>query len=269
MSTTLPSILVTFPSVRPPLSRLIEHLSHIQPRYYSVTSSHLEDKNSVKIAFTIVKEGGFGVGGQGLCTGWLENHSLPTTKEITSNSSFLPSIPIPIFPKPSGPFQMPSDSTIPLVMIGPGTGIAPFMSFLSHRHALKNQKKDIILGKTLLIHGCRNLEQDFLFKKEIDNYIQSGVLNVFEVCVSRHLDGTKKKGGYVTDGLISRGAEIWEMLNKEEGKGSLFVCGGAAMMRSVNDALLTLVKEHGKGIDPIEWTISMMKSGRYLRDIWG
>jgi sulfite reductase alpha subunit-like flavoprotein len=122
---TLAEILGDFPSCQPPLERLLENLPPLHPRYYSVTNSPLHVTNKAHIAFNVVEW--FNAKGElvkGICTSWLE--------EVCKNK-----VRIPVFCKESGDFRLPKDDVTPIIMVGPGTGVAPFRGFLQHRHHRK------------------------------------------------------------------------------------------------------------------------------------
>ena len=136
-SYSLLSLLTTFPSCKPPLAGLLDHLPPLQPRYYSITSSPLTHSTSIHIAYTLVE--------QGVCTPWLTQlcqsaghllddpyrarHGQPLLGAKASSSGLM----LPVFMRRTATFTLPPSLSTPLVFVGPGTGVAPFRSFLLHR----------------------------------------------------------------------------------------------------------------------------------------
>lgn len=139
-------LLKKYPSCKPSLLSLLENLPPLPPRYYSASSSPLKNPSQIHIAFNVIEyTDKAGIQKQGLCTTWLEKKCMPLLKETTtattSDEKNQPeAATIPIFKKPSGDFKLPEDSSTPIVMIGPGTGAAPFRGFLQHRQLLLQQK---------------------------------------------------------------------------------------------------------------------------------
>ena len=136
-SHSLLSLLTTFPSCKPPLAGLLDHLPPLQPRYYSITSSPLTHPTSIHIAYTIVE--------QGVCTPWLTQlcqstgHLLDDPYRARPNQPLLGAkqessgLLLPVFMRRTATFTLPVSLSVPLLFVGPGTGVAPFRSFLLHR----------------------------------------------------------------------------------------------------------------------------------------
>ena len=136
-SQSLLSLLTAFPSCKPPLAGLLDHLPPLQPRYYSITSSPLTHPTSIHIAYTIVE--------QGVCTPWLTQlcqsagHLLDDPYRARTGQPLLGAKPssdgllLPVFMRRTATFTLPASLSTPLVFVGPGTGVAPFRSFLLHR----------------------------------------------------------------------------------------------------------------------------------------
>ena len=143
-------------------------------------------------------------------------------------------------------------------MIGPGTGIAPFRSFIQEREACDAE------GKNWLFFGDRTFTQDFLYQVEWQKHLKSGVLNKLDVAFSR--DQTKKV--YVQDRILENAAQLWLWL--QEGA-YLYVCGDAThMAKDVHNALITVVEQQGKLThDQAEEFINdLRKAKRYQRDVY-
>src|SRR5690606_23046188 len=127
---------------------------------------------------------------------------------------------IPMFPKPPVDFRLPESSLTPLIMIGAGTGLTPFLGFLSHR-ALR---KDGELGEAWLFHGRRFLgsDGDAIYGDELKGYLENGALTQLHECLSRE-DGDAVRFKYVQNGVKECGKELWKLI--VEGNASIFVCG--------------------------------------------
>ncbi|KAJ1979242.1 hypothetical protein H4R34_002910 [Dimargaris verticillata] len=328
---TLLDLLTTFPTVSPPLSRLVDALSPHQPRYYSVTNSPLADGGrTLSIAFNVVQyttPEPYNVVKHGICTPWLDalatatllstdDHSQSATATInqpsaTTARSAPPSplvpaaTPVYVFLRPnSGQFYLPSDLARPMILIGPGTGVAPFIGFLQHRDCQRQAVPGASpkVGETWLFYGCRHPDKDYLFRDELTYYQQQGVLSQLHVCFSRYHEPTKELGTaaqaqngkdksaepsdvgraeaahpkYVQDNLRRHAIDIYRLLTVHDAM--LYVCGDAkGMAREVDDALAEILanapKCHGDPLagltlpDAKQLLVQWILDKRYLRDL--
>jgi sulfite reductase alpha subunit-like flavoprotein len=272
------------------LQNLISLLPPIPPRYYSVSSSPLGNKgNALTVAFSIVdyltpslatSDSELGLRRiHGVATSHLEALCAPL---MTSSSS--PKKPAfcgaKIFPKPSEEFHLPADSSVPLVLIGPGTGIAPFLGFLDHRRALKaSADAESTTGSVEVFFGCRYADHDYLYSKELRALKEDGTIDHLHAAFSR--DGANKE--YVQDLMIGNAETsnrlVDTLLNQN---GRVYVCGdGNHMGRDVQATIAKLLgprlvssegaassasaspEEIGK-----EYVEGMKRDGRFLLDIW-
>ncbi|RHZ82800.1 hypothetical protein Glove_103g33 [Diversispora epigaea] len=285
---TLLDLLVTFPSCKPPVERLLDVLPAHQSRYYSIVNSPLVNREELHFAFNIIDYYTpipYEVHKFGVCTPWLNKLSGNITEVNIRTIITPPIIDIPIFMKPnSSGFKIPSDLSKSLIMIGPGTGVAPFVGFLQHREKqIENQilesKKQLLLGEMWLFYGCREKEKDFLYRQELEGFLQRGILKELLVTFSRTpdiitsdkptSDNGLTKSKYVQNLMRIRGNEIFELLNQKEAM--IFVCGDAkGMAKDVNDALTDILVEHGKmqRSDALNLLVKWMGEKRYLRDLW-
>lgn len=146
-------VLEDFPSARPPLGIVFAHLlPRMHPRYYSISSSPMHDSRSVSVTAAVIDE----------VTPAGRRHHGVATKTLAQCA---PTDALPGALRTST-FRLPSDSTAPIVMIGPGTGLAPFRGFLQERAALAAQGRT--LGPALLFFGCRHPDQDYIYQKELE-----------------------------------------------------------------------------------------------------
>ncbi|KAG0232454.1 hypothetical protein BGW42_008172 [Actinomortierella wolfii] len=289
---TLLDILRTFPSIKNiPLARLIETLPPHQPRYYSIANSPMARNGHRRIscAFNVVEyELPEGKKRKGVCTPWLDRLAGLVQVGQVLEGKAIPSHPsIEIFLKPSeSKFNLPQDTTKPVIMIGPGTGVAPFMGFIEHRAAQRQMKKrlmtiwtgasrqqhlDELFGEMWLFYGCRHREKDWLFRTQMKEYKDDGVLTELFVAVSREEGEMPEEhaGKYVQDLIKKQAERLWHLLSK---KGALiYVCGDAkGMAKGVHDELVNILVEYG-GFEKMAAMMELNKwaqEKRYLRDLW-
>ncbi|KAF9971564.1 hypothetical protein BGZ73_005499 [Actinomortierella ambigua] len=292
---TLLDILATFPSAnKVPLARLIETLPPHQPRYYSITNSPMARNGHRRMtcAFNVVSyELPEGKKRQGVCTPWLDRLSgLVGIGQVLEGSAIPPHVgQVQLFMRPAETkFNLPQDTTKPVIMIGPGTGVAPFMGFLEHRAEQRRMKKrlmtiwtgakrqqhlDEMFGEMWLFFGCRHRNKDWLFRKQMAEYQEEGVLTELFVAVSREQDLSdipeERSGKYVQDIIKKQGEKLWNLLSK---KGAIiYVCGDAkGMAKGVHDELVNILVEYG-GFDKMAAMMELNKwaqEKRYLRDLW-
>jgi len=162
-----------------------------------------------------------------------------------------------VFIQPAHRFGLP-DGDKPIIMVGPGTGIAPFRAFLQDRKATKSA------GKSWLFFGDQKSDSDFLYREELNDYLEQGVLTRLDTAFSR--DQAEKL--YVQHRMLQNAAELWKWL--QEGA-HFYVCGDAKRMASdVDKALRQVVSEAG-GLSPEatdQYIADLSRSGRYQRDVY-
>jgi len=162
----------------------------------------------------------------------------------------------------SGNFKLPDDPSVPVIMVGPGTGVAPMMGFLQERAAL--QAKGAKLGPGVLFFGCRNSKDDFIYADELQQYEKSGVLSQLHVAFSR--DGPSKV--YVQDLIQANGAKLWPLF---EAGAVVYICGDARRMApDVRSAFKDIARTFGGRSDAAaeSWLGGLLESNRYLEDVW-
>jgi sulfite reductase (NADPH) flavoprotein alpha-component len=224
---------------------LISLLKPLQHRNYSISSSPLVAPTRVHITVGAVRYTRGDRIHRGVCSTFLADR---LTDEAGADLVVLP----------NKNFRLPKDPTTPLIMIGPGTGIAPFRAFLQERRATG------ATGRNWLFFGNRNCGSDFIYRDEILAYEQDGFLTRLDLAFSR--DQPKKI--YVQTRMRERGAELYDWL--EQGA-AFYVCGDASRMaRDVDDALVEIIAQHG-GLSATlaqDYVARMKRDKRYLRDVY-
>ena len=165
--------------------------------------------------------------------------------------------PAPIFPTASK-FRLPEDGNLPIIMVGPGTGVAPFRAFLQERQAIGAR------GKTWLFFGSQREKSDFFYKADFEKFMADGILTRLDTAFSR--DQAHKI--YVQDRMMGSSGELWKWL--EEGA-HFYVCGDARRMaKDVDAALRQIVQEQsGKNAEEANEYVEKLKSEkRYKRDVY-
>ncbi len=226
----------------------IDLLSPITPRLYSISSSPKVHPGEVHLTIAIVKYNNFDRDRFGLATGHLVNMvEMNKTK-------------IPIYIQPTKEFIIPKQSSKDIIMVGPGTGIAPFRAFIEHRKATGST------GKNWLFFGEVHEASTFFYKEEWSNYMKEEHLDKLTTAFSRDQENKI----YVQHRLLSNGKEIWKWLKN----GAYFyVCGDKQYMaKDVHSALIEIAHKHGKmelaDADIYINQTLMKEEHRYLRDVY-
>ncbi|XP_023954571.2 methionine synthase reductase [Bicyclus anynana] len=253
-----------FQSCKPPVELLLEYLPRLLPRPYSIANSNNE--RIIKICFSVIC---IGNNRKGLTTGWLEdiitehygNSIEEKMKNIDINDK---KIKIPIYiRKNTNNFYLPDDIGTPIILIGPGTGIAPFIGFLEERQNVKANNPEANLGRTWLFFGCRNPNLDFIYEEELNNFISNGVLN--KLCTSFSRYGNTENC-YVQDAIKLNGEEVAKLLMQGA---RVYVCGDIKKMaESVREAIEECIATHGDEASAHDFVANMIKEKKYINDIW-
>nr|QNG40941.1 nitric oxide synthase [Placozoa sp. H4] len=274
-----------FSSLRLPATLLLSKLPRLKQRYYSISSSMAMVSDEIHITVSVVtyytKAGKLR---RGICSNWLNSLKKGDV--------------VPCFIRAANGFHLPEDHSTPVIMIGPGTGIAPFRSFWQQRMSDKNKEANTIFsntkehenaeisnandtppltptgneglvtrfGKMVLFFGCRESTKDDIYKKEIEECLNNGVLDEVYKAYSRELNQPKQ---YVQDLMKEHGGDLLHMIL--DGDGHIYVCGDVSMAADVFRTLQNLLIDYGlfNQEDAIEYVKNMKETGRYHEDIFG
>jgi NADPH-ferrihemoprotein reductase len=246
-------ILEDVPSCKPPLDHICELLPRLQPRYYSISSSSKLHPTTVHITAVLVQyETPTGRTNNGVCTTYLKLKQ-PSDGESVPRA--------PIFIRKSQ-FRLPMKTETPIIMIGPGTGLAPFRGFIQERDLAKKDGK--VVGDTILYFGCRKKSEDYIYQEELEGYEQNGSLKL-RLAFSR--DQPHKI--YVTHLLQEDSDKLWEVIGEK--KGHVYICGDAKNMATdVRNILLNVIKAKGNMTDTEaqQYIKKMETQKRYSADVW-
>ncbi|MFF5297634.1 bifunctional nitrate reductase/sulfite reductase flavoprotein subunit alpha [Paractinoplanes globisporus] len=215
-------------------------LKRLQPRLYSISSTPLTDPALVSLTVSVVRfENHRGVSRRGVCSTFLAD----SADEV------------PVFVQKSPHFRPPADPATPMIMVGPGTGVAPFVGFLRERQARG------AAGPNWLFFGEQRRETDFYYASELAALQTAGVLSRLDLAFSRD----QRSKVYVQDRMREHGAQLWSWLRDGA---HFYVCGDASRMaRDVDQALRDIAATHGR-VDPDEYVKQLSAEKRYARDVY-
>ena len=220
-------------------------LAKLQPRLYSISSSPKAHPGEVHLTIAAVRYESHGRARKGVCSTFLADRVEADT-------------PVPVFVQTSHGFRIPADGSKPIIMIGPGTGIAPFRAFLEERRAIG------ATGKNWLFFGDQKAACDFLYREQLEGMLAEDLLTRLDTAFSR--DQAEKI--YVQTRMLEQAAELWRWL--EDGA-HLYVCGDAKRMAKDVDAALHEIIQNagGKTADEAKAYVAKLKSDkRYQRDVY-
>jgi sulfite reductase (NADPH) flavoprotein alpha-component len=233
-----------FPGVRPDPEAFIEALDPLQPRLYSISSSPKAHPGRISLTVDAVR------------------YKIAKRQRLGVASTFLaervaPSDEVKVYVQKAHNFGLPADPALPIIMVGPGTGIAPFRAFLYDRMATKAP------GRNWLFFGHQRHDCDFFYEDELNGMKAVGVLTRLSLAWSRD----DKNKFYVQDRMRQVGHDIWTWLSDGA---HFYVCGAVRMGQDVERALVDIIVEHGKRTSDqaIAYVTDLKKRGRYQADIY-
>ena len=236
-------LFLEFPQAGISADSLVSLLRPMPPRLYSIASSIKAHAEQVHLTVAIVRYDSHGRKREGVCSSYLADRVGET---------------IPCYFHPNKNFKLPEDSSTPIIMVGPGTGIAPFRSFIEER------KITGATGKNWLFFGDRSSKTDYLYGEEWEQYQKDGLLTELDLAWSR--DQAEKE--YVQHKMLAKGKELFSWL---QNGAAFYVCGDASRMaKDVDSALRQIASTEGSMSedDAAQWVKSLQKEKRYLKDVY-
>ena len=220
-------------------------LVRLTPRQYSISSSPLVSPHEVQLTVSVVRYVGADGG--------------PRAGVASSHLAELPDCaPVPIFLQRSPHFRPPQDPQTPMIMVGPGTGVAPFRAFLQERRALGHP------GRNWLFFGDRHRAQNFYYRDDLSDMVDDGHLNRLDLAFSRD----QAERVYVQHKMLDYGADVWDWL--QDGA-HFYVCGDATRMaKDVDRALTAIIRQHGGMSEDAarDYKRRLVADKRYVRDVY-
>jgi cytochrome P450/NADPH-cytochrome P450 reductase len=243
-------LLEEYPACELPFHAYLEMLSLLAPRYYSISSSPSVDPSRCSVTVGVVEgpaSSGRGIY-KGICSNYLAGRRAGETVHAMVRET-------------KAGFRLPDDPSVPIIMVGPGTGLAPFRGFLQERAALK--AKGATLGPAMLFFGCRHPDRDYLYADELKGFAASG-LTELHTAFSRG-NGPKT---YVQNLVAAEKDRVWSLI--EQGA-IIYVCGdGGKMEPDVKAALVAIYRERsGADAGAAQCRIDDLGAkNRYVLDVW-
>jgi sulfite reductase (NADPH) flavoprotein alpha-component len=233
-----------FKGVRPDPEAFVEALDPLQPRLYSISSSLKAHPGRISLTVDTVR------------------YQIAKRQRLGVASTFLaervtPGDTVKVYVQKAHNFGLPADPSVPIIMVGPGTGIAPFRAFLCDRMATKAP------GRNWLFFGHQRRDSDFFYEEELAGMRAAGVLTRLSLAWSRD----DKEKFYVQDRMRQVGSDVWQWL--ADGA-HLYVCGAVRMGQDVERAMVDIVTEHGRrsASEAIAFVTDLKKRGRYQADVY-
>ncbi len=245
------SLLEEYPACELPFHTYLEMLSLLSPRYYSISSSPAvagTSKCSVTVGVVDAPASSGRGTYKGVCSNYLSSRRAGDVVHA-------------IVRETKAGFRLPENPATPIIMVGPGTGLAPFRGFLQERAAMKAEGKS--LGPSVLFFGCRHPEEDFLYADELKGFADQGITDL-HVAFSR-ADTPKS---YVQDLIAAQKDKVWKLI---EAGAIIYVCGDGGKMEPDVKRVLTTIYRERSGADEaaaLRWIDSMGTQNRYVLDVW-
>ncbi|MGY5343367.1 bifunctional cytochrome P450/NADPH--P450 reductase [Paenibacillus glucanolyticus] len=248
---TMLELLERYEACELPFERFLELLPALKPRYYSISSSPRVSWTQASITVSVVRESAWSGYGEyrGIASNYLSQ--LETGAEV-----------LMFIRSPESGFELPNNPATPLIMVGPGTGVAPFRGFIQARQILRAEGQK--LGPAHLYFGCRNPEHDYLYREEFEQAARENLVTL-HTAFSR-VEGTEKC--YVQHLLIQDGEMLLSLL--EDGA-RMYICGDGSRMAPEVEQTLIVSYQDKYGVDADEaasWLSRLEAEGQYVKDVW-
>jgi cytochrome P450 / NADPH-cytochrome P450 reductase len=243
-------LLEEYPACELPFHAYLEMLSLLAPRYYSISSSPSGDPARCSVTVAVVE--GPASSGRGTYKGICSNHLASRRAGEVIYATVR---------ETKAGFRLPDDPAVPIIMVGPGTGLAPFRGFLQERAARK--AKGAALGAAMLFFGCRHPEQDYLYADELKAFAADGITELHTAFSRAETPKT-----YVQNLIAAQQERVWALI--EQGA-IIYVCGdGGKMEPDVKAALVAIYRDRA-GADAAagqRWIDDLGAKNRYVLDVW-
>lgn len=239
-------VLHDFPTASITGQQLVDVLGPLHARFYSISSTPKTSPDRIALTVDVLRYSTLGIDREGVASSFLQDR-------CRLNES-----PVPVFLSSNPSFRLPLDDSVPIIMIGPGTGVAPFIGFIEERVVTK------ATGCNWLFFGCRFHDQDFLYREKIKKWAEDGVLHL-RTAFSR--DSPEKV--YVQHRMHECSHRLWSLI---DGEGAhIYVCGdGSHMAGDVDKALQEIIAEHGERsvANAAQYLEELYIAKRYQKDVW-
>jgi len=246
----LVDLLKRCPSIKMPLEHLLSYCSLLPPRFYTISSSSSVYPDSVHLTVAVTKyERKDNSVFNGVCSTHIANCK-PGTSTLR------------VFNRPST-FRLPKDTTRPIILIGPGTGIAPMRALLQER-SYQRTKLGKEVGPNILYFGCKKASQDYLYESELKAFQEAGDLAKLYLAFSRE----QEEKVYVQHLLSKNAEESWKLVSDDGAY--LYVCGGVKMGHAVSEVLEAIFASRGNmSVESAKAYLSKLTDeGRYVQELW-
>jgi NADPH-ferrihemoprotein reductase len=237
------------PSIEMPLEHFISVCPRLHPRYYTISSSSSIHPKSIHATVSVLSEKRQdGSEFKGVCTNYLA--------DLVDNGK------IRAFVREST-FRLPADASKPIIMIGPGTGIAPMRALLQERSYQKSKEKKNV-GSNILYFGCKKRDLDFIYSDELNAFEKEGILTEMHLAFSRE----QSEKVYVQHLLAKNAKDTWKLIDEQGAY--IYVCGAVKMGQDVSEALRKIIGQHGDRTttDAKAYLDDMASSGRFIQELW-
>jgi NADPH-ferrihemoprotein reductase len=247
------------PSISCPLEHFVMVCPRLQPRYYTISSSSTVHPTTIHITLAVLEterrdeNTGEVMVFRGLCSGYLAGLNIGDTVSAFVREST---------------FRLPKQIERPVIMFGPGTGIAPMRAILQERsHMHRTMEPPTMrerIGSSILYFGCKNRNMDYIYRDELEAFVDEGTLTELHLAFSRE----KAEKVYVQHLLADRAEETWKMIRDD--KASIFVCGAVRMGADVGSTLQDIISScGGMSRDKAKaYLDGMAVAGRYVQELW-
>ena len=235
------------------LGDVLVMMPKIKPRFYSIASSAVTSPRQISLLVGVVSnDTAAGILQEGVCSHYL--------KQLNQDDYIYAKVVESLF-------RMPSSYSTPVILIGTGTGLAPFIGFLSEKaDVMMSSSNNQVFGKYHLFFGCRN-EAEFIMEDQINEWDKNNVVDV-HIAYSRSLDKPKQ---YVQDAIKVHGEEMANLILSKTNGANVYICGDARIAKLCSDAFVSLLQEYGEmsKVVAVKYVSGMYHTNRWQLDVWG